>query len=406
MRSAASLLLAAAVALPLQAQAGRDLPRPDLGANADTNDASFYLVQGHRLLDKEPQKAVAMFRWAGKVDPTSPDAAYGERVAILLSDVNRLVFYMKDDAKTMAQPDIKRADSLEAIALRRSPLFYRRYDRLVLMSFARQASIRRIQMREGANAIDRSELEYELGKWFANDAPTWMKAWFAYSDGDFARSAQLWRDAMKGVKEADRAEMYAERARAFAQAGMLDSAVAMQRLALSVQQKNDEERLTTVRESRAEREYILGALLAARGDTAGATEAYGRALTENLGYYPAHRALAEFAMARGDAKAAGEEYRQAIEVAGDEAGLRYGHGIALVTAGQALEASQELTKATELAPLWAEPWLLLARLYDQSEMTAEAKAHYEGFLARASQTHRARGFVDERLKALGAVAAK
>lgn len=394
-----------ALALPLGAQAPA-LKRPELPAGADTNDATFYLVHAHRMLDREPAKAVPLFRYAAQLDPASADALYGERVAILLSDPTRLVFYMNDDRKTLRQPDIQRADSLDALAIRRAPLFYRRYDRAILQAYARQSVIRSIQMSEGANAVDRTAIEFELGKWLASGSPLWMRAWLAYSDGDFVRSAQLWRDAMKGVKPDRRGGMYAERARSLAHAGMLDSAIAAQKEALAIAEKRDKEKLESIRDSRAEREYVLGALLAGRGDTAGARDAYQRALTEDLGYHPAHRALAEVALAGGDHATAVSEYRQALEVAGDDATLHFAYGVALLRANDAIGAVAELQKAAELAPLWAEPWQLLARLYDKSEMFDEARTHYAGYLARATQTNPMRAVAEERLKALSATAAK
>lgn len=394
-----------ALALPLGAQAPA-LKRPELPVGADTNDATFYLVHAHRMLDREPAKAVAMFRYAAQLDPASADALYGERVAILLSDPVRLVFYMNDDRKTLKQPDIQRADSLDARAIRRAPLFYRRYDRAILQAYARQSVIRSIQMSAGEGAVDRTAIEYELGKWLASGSPLWMRAWLAYSDGDFVRSAGLWKDAMKGVKPERRGGMYAERARSLAHAGMLDSAIASQKEALAIAEKRDREKLETIRDSRAEREYVLGALLAGKGDTAGAREAYQRALTEDLGYYPAHRALAEFALVGGDHATAVAEYRQALEVAGEDPTLHFGYGLALLKANDAIAAVAEFQKASELAPLWAEPWQLLARLYDGSGMFDEAKVHYAGYLARATQTSPMRGVAEERLKALSATASK
>jgi Tfp pilus assembly protein PilF len=147
------------------------------------------------------------------------------------------------------------------------------------------------------------------------------------------------------------------------------------------------DRLVFALESRAQMEHVLGALLQSKGDTAGAREAYGRALTEDLTYYPAHVALGTLAYSVGDTATAMHELREAAQLAGGEPTVRYTLGLVLATSGHVAEGVEELFQAIKLAPHWAEPHFLLARLHEASEMNDEAVMHWKNFLARAPQTH-------------------
>jgi tetratricopeptide (TPR) repeat protein len=406
---AAVALLAQSVApaMPLSAQdagppTGPPTVRPALPAGADTNDALAYLGAAGQLLDRQPQKAIAYFRWAAALDPQSPDPLYGERVALLLGNRDRLVAYMQGDAKTRESPEMRRADSLQTLALMRAPLFYRRYDRLLLTAYM-DAWVRRTARRSGMDSESESEMQHEVMFWLnSGNAPPYLRAWLAYSDGDFAKSVKLYGEAIGRARKHERGGLLAEKARAFAHMGRTDSAIANFRASMSAERARDEDRLVFALESRAQMEHVLGALLESAGDTAAAREAYARSVTEDLAYYPAHAALGAQAYERGDTATALHELREAVQIAGDEPGLRFTRGLALATTGHVGEGATELLKATQLAPHWAEPHLLLARLHDAAELREEAVMHWQNFAARAARAHPARSMADRRLAPVAA----
>lgn len=401
----AALAIAAVLALvgtSLGAQAPTSLVRPSLPAGADTNDVNMYLLMGGKLLDRQPQKAVSYFRYAGALDPRIPEAPYGERIAILLSDRDRLVYYWRGDRKTHEQADIKRADSLQSLAVTRAPLYYRRYDGILLRAFF-DAAMRRNARNAGLSGEDESEFRYEMTKYLnSSDAPAYLRAWFAYSDGDFPRASRLYAEALSRAKKGERGDLLAERARIFAHLGANDSAVATFRASMAADSARDEDRLVFALRSRAEMEHVLGALFEGMGDTASARQAYERALTEDLGYFPAHLALGTLAYERGDTATARHEVREAVQIAGDDPNVHYLYGLVLATTGSVAEGVDELLKAVRLAPLWPEPHFLLARLHDAADMREEAVPHWQNFLARTSLGHPGRQLAEQRVAATAA----
>lgn len=398
-----TLALAAAVALAgpaLGAQAEQPkIARPSLPKGADTNDVNMYLLMGGKLLDRQPGKAVAYFRYAGVLDPRIPEAPYGERIAILLADRERLLHYWRGNRKTHAEPDILRADSLQALALTRAPLYYRRYDGMLLRAFF-DAAMRRTARNAGLSGEDESEFKYEMSKYLnSSEAPAYLRAWFAYSDGDFPRASQLYEEALSRAKKGERGDLLAEHARIFAHLGANDKAVAAFRASMAADSARDEDRLVFALRSRAQMEHVLGALYEGMGDTASARQAYERALTEDLGYFPAHLALGTLAYERGDTATARHEMREAAQIAVDDANVHYTYGLVLATTGSVAEGVDELLKAAKLAPQWPEPHFLLARLHDAADMREEAVPHWRNFLARAAVQHPGRQAAEQRLAA-------
>ena len=403
---ATALLLASA---PLGAQAQppaqprvasqAPLRRPSLPVGADTNDASMYLLVGGQLLDRQPQKAATYFRYAASLDPRIPDAPYGERVAILLSDRNRLLYYWRGDRKTHEQPDILRADSLQSLALTRAPLFYRRYDSMLLRAFF-DAATRRTARSAGLSGEDESELKFEMAKWMSSpDAPAYLRAWLAYSDGDFRRAATLYDEALSRAKKGERGDLLAEQARVLAHLGENRAAVQAFRNSMAEDSARDDQRLVFALRSRAQMEHVLGALFEAEGDTAKARQAYERALTQDLAYFPAHVALGTLAYERGDTAMATHELREAAQLASDDANVLYTYGLVLATTGSVAEGVDALLKAAKVAPQWAEPHFLLARLHDAADLREEAIPHWQNVLARAPQRHAGRPMAEQRVAA-------
>lgn len=143
--------------------------------------------------------------------------------------------------------------------------------------------------------------------------------------------------------------------------------------------RRDEKQLTYSYQSKELIEYALGLLQLARGDRAAGRAAFQRALIENLAFYPAPAALGEMALASGDAKAALDEYGQAVELAGFDGVERYQYGSALAAAGRPEEAELQLRTAIELEPLFAPP----GRVREARGLPQQALAAYRDYVQRA-----------------------
>jgi Tfp pilus assembly protein PilF len=130
-------------------------------------------------------------------------------------------------------------------------------------------------------------------------------------------------------------------------------------------------------------EHMLAVTRLRARDTAQAHAALTRALTENLGYYPARLALAKIAMDRRDVATALQEAEQAIELRGDDGFLRYEYATLLRRAGKMPEAAAEFARVIELEPHWADARRQLALVLDQQNRREEAIAAYQAFLDRA-----------------------
>lgn len=147
-------------------------------------------------------------------------------------------------------------------------------------------------------------------------------------------------------------------------------------------------------------EYSLAQLHIQRGDAAQAREAFERALTTDLSFYAAYAALGDLAMQRGDTAAAAENYRQAVDLRPADGGLRAGYALALIKANRPLEAVAQLELAIELEPYFAQPYFVLARVFDHSGFHEKALSNYEQFLARSSLARAERTWVQTRVNEL------
>src|SRR5687768_5442811 len=124
----ALFLLTPAIALS-QRDKRQDLKRPLLPPNADTNDARAYYVFGLDKIRDDPKLAANAFDWASLLDPTSADAFYARRVALLLTDTERLSRYWAGERNTLKRPEIKAIDSLYLHSLTLNPFFYEMLER-------------------------------------------------------------------------------------------------------------------------------------------------------------------------------------------------------------------------------------------------------------------------------------
>lgn len=383
---AASCLLLAPALSPVEAQRlGPHVDRPRLRDVPDTNDANAYFAAGIALFETDPARASAAFYWAARLRPEWGDPLYARRAALLVLKPN-LLRNLMSGARRSRSDEMRRLDSLQFRALMLNPFIYRQLDRQLFVSY----------ITEGARTVD-PNVHYEINTWMQRSSPA-TRAWYAYGTGSFDRALSHYADAIK--QERDAAYLHLERARIFGMRNEVDSAVADFKLALDKLRKKDEKDLVVFYDSKAQVEFSTAVLLEGAGRRDEARAAYGRALEEDLAYYPAHLRLGLLALSTGDTATAVSELGLAAQIAPDEPFVRYMHGYVLGRARRSAEAVTELQKALALEPLYALAYLVLGTQWEHQGKGAEAIAAYEKFLNTASLRDPQRTFATTQLKDL------
>ena len=367
-------------------KAGKPIPRPKSREIADTNDAQAYYAIGLRDFRDDPGSAADAFYWAARLNPGWADPLYARRAAVLSSKQTLLNAIMTNNRRN--RPELRSLDSLLARAYMLNPFLYRRLDQQLFLNFLTNGD-RRAQ----------AELNYEINVAISQSRPS-MQAWYAYSQGNFERALQQYARAIESEKET--ADLHLERARILGMRNQVEPAVAEFQLALDELRQKDEKSLVVLYDSKALAEFSVATLLEGAGQTQQAKEAYGRALQEDLAYYPAHMRLGLLAMSQGDTTAALSELAMAAEIATSDPFVHYMNGWALGKAKHTTEAIAELTKATELEPYYALPNLILGAQYEALEKAPEALAAYDRFLKTTSASDPQRQFATDRIEDLKA----
>jgi tetratricopeptide (TPR) repeat protein len=380
-------LIAAAGALPmprpLAAQRlGKPVARPKLREVTDTNDAQAYFDAGVKQFRDNPAAAADAFYWAARINPGWGDPLYGRRVALLSQKRNLMQAIMTGNRRS--RPELLELDTLQARALMLNPFLYRRLDRQMFLNYL-----------TGGDRQAQAEYAYEIDVWLQQSGPE-MRGWYAYSQGEFDRAFQLYGDAMQRTK--DKANLRLERGRILGMRNDVDGAVAEFQFALDELRAKDEKKLVVYYDSKAMAEFSIATLLEGAGQVQRARDAYGRALQEDLAYYPAHMRLGLLALSQGDTTAAMSELALAAEIAAGEPFVRYMNGWVLTVAKHNAEAIAELKKAVELEPYYALPSLVLGSLYERLEKAPEAIESYERFLRTASAKDPQREFATGRIE--------
>ena len=94
-------------------------------------------VPGHSRLEEKPDEAAAAFYWAARLDPSSSEALDGRRAALLMRKPLTLKNYMEGGRRARESKEFKSIDSLQLRAVRLDPLYYRKNDGTMLMSYYR-----------------------------------------------------------------------------------------------------------------------------------------------------------------------------------------------------------------------------------------------------------------------------
>lgn len=385
-----TILFAAAVLAASGPLAAQRVPaRPALPAQADTNSAAAYMDLARQHLADRPRVASAAFYWASQIDPTSADALYGRYAAELVADNRRVLEYWRANGRSL-RGELRQIDSLYFRALTMDPFLYRRYEqhvfRTYLNAWAREAL-------QGSN-VGPPEIHHWINN-LLQTGPVWVRAQNAYANGNFPDALRLYEAA---IREARRKSVpRAERARVLAQIGSDSAAAAEFALAVEDLRREDERDIVYVYESKALLEYGIGKLHERMGNLEAAREAYGRALTEDLAFYPAHVRMGLLALASGDTATALAELDLAVQTDGSDAASGYLYGAALVQTGRLDEGSAQLSRVIAAWPLFADPHFAMAVVHDQQGSVAGALESYRAFLARASRDHPRRAHAEQRV---------
>jgi tetratricopeptide (TPR) repeat protein len=396
-RFTATLLALASLsaASPVSAQKKGGVPkRPKLQFTSDTNDAVAYYQLGQQALDRDPRLAADAFYWATRLSPNSADALYGLRTARHLADPYRFKRYMDDDRKTIESSEVQQIDSLLTRALMLNPFLYRKFDQLMFRSYVHHAVN---TSSPGNERPSKGELDFWISQWMYRGGPE-SRAWMAYSEGRFADALRGYADAMKQTKR--KARLRTERGRIFYLTGNPDSALAELKLAVDELRSKDNKELVKLYDSKAVLEHSIAKIHEARGDAAAAREAYGRALEEDLAFYPAHLQLATLALQAGDTTTGLSEMETAVQINGNDAVLRLVYGYVLLSSGRHADAETQLSKGIEVEPYFPNLYYFLGQVYEAQKKPADAITQYDAFVVRAGMNHPQREDVIRRLGAL------
>jgi Tfp pilus assembly protein PilF len=287
------------------------------------------------------------------------------------------------DSRKARSAEMRSLDSLYLRALMLNPFLYRRLDRLLFINW----------ITDGDREVS-AQYAYEINVAITKSSPG-TQAWYAYSSGNFEGALQKYAQAIEEGRET--AGYHLERARILGMRNEVESAVAEFQLALAELRHRDEKSLVVLYDSKAMAEYSIATLLEGAGNAQKARDAYGRALQEDLAYYPAHLRLGLLALSQGDTTAAMSELALASDIATDDPYVHYMNGWVLGKTKHATEAVAELTKATTLEPYYALPNLVLGTTYEALEKAPEAIAAYERYLALASTRDPQRAFATARV---------
>lgn len=399
-------LLLAALALAGAAPAGAQRarvhetpPRPAMWAGADTNSAVSYYTHGLSLLERSPAEAAAAFYWAARLRPGWADPLYARRIALLMSDRHRLVDYMNGRRNVRRNPEVLAIDSLQLRALSLDPFLFQKLDRHMVVRYLEEVFAD--ELRDSQGNRDESLARFEVQRFLDRASPS-MRAWMAYSEGRFPAAIEGYERELRGARNKSRVR--ADVARVHFLSGNLPQAAEHMRKAIEEMREDDDREMVFVYESKALLEHSLATVHRRTGNRDAAREAYGRALQEDLSFYPAHVFLSEMALEAGDTATALSEMALAVEIAPGEPSLRHAHAVLLLRARRPIEAAAELEKAIELEPYYAAPRFLLAALNDASGVSDAARTHYRAFLERAPRDDPQRPRATGRLAELDAAA--
>ena len=336
--------------------------RPELFAGADTNSWFTYYQDGLSNLRRRPELASADFYWAERLNPSAPEPLYAGWVAYWKKRPDRFVDYLEGKRFVTDSKEVQQVDSLRFKALKMNPMMYQG---LWIQLFD-----------------DEGPLNMSLD-------PV-MQGIVAYAHGNPKKAADRLGQAVKSKE--NRGYRY-DRALALYQMAEYDSAAHELQLLIDDMKTREEKKLVRMYESKQMYQYSIAVLMLAKGDTAAARDALGRALTEDLAFAPAHAQLAHLAAVTGDTATAIQELSQAVELDSTDAVSQYELGVHLMLQSRVGEAEAHLRRAIALEPYFAQPYFPLAYVLEFEEKKGEAAQMYLAFAARTPRMDEQRAAV-------------
>jgi tetratricopeptide (TPR) repeat protein len=339
---------------------GRELPRPRLGGDADTNSAKAYYDLAEPMVRnafKLDTAEMALY-WASRLDPSWSEPIYARSLLPLDAILRDRSETWQQTRSSLAvtklaltEHQVQSIDSLQRIAWDRNPFLY-------------------------------TELEFRRSFLIPRRDP-FQVGYFLFSTRRFAEAESLFAVGLKQHPEEFGARTY--RARALFYLGKYDAVVAELEAARdTIRQREIEHRIPIVF-SVEMYEFAIGIARVQQDDFPAAKAAFERALTENLGFYWAHVRLAGAALALHDTAAAITELGEAVQIEGRDPVLRLYYGAVLQESGKFDESVSQLKEAIALDPRYAAPYFQLAVTYDQMGMKDAAIQQYRQFLARSAR---------------------
>jgi tetratricopeptide (TPR) repeat protein len=361
--------------------AGQNIPkRPPLNG-ADTNQAVAYYQYGLSMLQQDPQKASDAFYWAARIDPTWAQPLYAGRIAFLMgADDQFVIGYMDGKRSYTRSKDARRIDSLELRARMLDPFMERDLDKELQLRWLR--ALYDEDQKSDGGTDDRAQtlrFQYFVERYWRTDAPPEQKAMLAVSERRFPDALNLYREALSQGRD-HQSEIHEARARIFYVMGNGDSARAEMEQAIAKLREKDAKDFVWLYESKAVLEHFIGLTYERQNQIGPAREAYGRALQEDLSYYPAHMRLGSIALSAGDTATALSEMDLAAQIKNDDPGMEATYGTVLAQAGHIPEAQQHLHRAVELDPYYANSYYVLGRVDEFTGKAADAVGDYRAYL--------------------------
>ena len=350
--------------------------RPSFRASVDTNDWTEYYKRGMSLIVTRPRLAADAFYWAERLDPTRAEPVYARWAAMWLDQPQLLKDYGEGSERVLQSPAVQRLDSLNYLARLRNPMVYQGLMRLVLTAMHDYSDGR--------------------GNWDWNRDPE-MVAWLDYTDGRFPQAVSRYGAILRKDPERHYHLRY-HRALAFSGLQQFDSAATELTLLVEEMHRRDQKRLVYFYDSKAMFEYAAGLMYVAARRYEEAREAFMRALSDDLAFYPAHSALGTILLQLGDTTVAIGEYQQALDLNRADPYTRYNFSLVLMNARQTDAAIEHLRFVIDAEPYFAAPYYYLGRILDSQGKHAEAMTYYDAFVARAPRSlAQPLAFVKERI---------
>lgn len=350
----------------------------------DTNSANAYYGYGMSVILKQPALAADAFYWASQLNPTWAQPLYARRIAMLLAAADPFIIgYVEGRRGVTRSKQAVLIDSLELRARMLDPFLFRELDVDLLRRFVK-AEFDAIQIGSGGlDATTSVEFNFYLERYWRTEAPPYMRAILAASQRQFQHALSLYAQALDRDRKFS-AEIHLARGQIFYLIGNNDSALVELRLGLDRLRRSDARDFVYLYESKAVLEQGVGMVYERQGQGDEAREAYGRALQEDLSYYPAHVRLGLLAVAMGDTAAAVSELDLAVQITDHDPWVETTYGAILIELGRLEDAATHLRRAAELAPYYAAPHYALGRAAQMANQPTDAVQHYQAYLARTS----------------------